>query len=54
MKKCILILTLCLSYVIVAQELTAPPPPKIEISADKKSLVDELIKVTNFENYESN
>ena len=51
MKKCILILTLCLSYVIVAQELTAPPPPKIEISADKKSLVDELIKVTNFENY---
>ncbi|WP_288435439.1 hypothetical protein [Chryseobacterium culicis] len=51
MKKYLFIMTFCISSFVLAQEFTPPPPPKIEITPDKKVLVDELIKVTNFENY---
>lgn len=51
MKNIVLILIFCTSSFVIAQELAPPPPPKVEITADKKVLVDELIKVTNFENY---
>ncbi|AZA99978.1 hypothetical protein EG359_10275 [Chryseobacterium joostei] len=51
MKNILLLLTFFVTSFTFAQEFTPPPPPKIEIAADKKVLVDELIKVTNFENY---
>jgi hypothetical protein len=51
MKQIFFILAFCVSSFAIAQELAPPPPPQIEIIADKKVLVDELIKVTNFENY---
>ena len=50
MKNIFFALVFCTSSFAIAQELD-PPPPQVEISADKKALVDELIKVTNFENY---
>ncbi|MHA3047506.1 hypothetical protein JSO59_009150 [Riemerella anatipestifer] len=49
MKNILILLSFLASYLSFAQ--VAPPPPKVEISSDKKILVDELIKVTNFENY---
>lgn len=49
MKNILVILSFLASSFSFAQ--VAPPPPQVEISADKKILVDELIKVTNFENY---
>lgn len=51
MKNILLLLTFFVTSFTLAQEFTSPPPPKIEIATDKKVLVDELIKVTNFENY---
>ncbi len=51
MKIYLLVIVLFTSVLSFGQEFSAPPPPEIEISADKKKLVDELIKVTNFENY---
>ena len=49
MKNILLILFFFICPFVEAQ--LPPPPPEIEISSDKKLLVDELIKVTNFENY---
>lgn len=51
MKNIFFILTFFISSFTIAQEFTPPPPPKIDIAPEKKILVDELIKVTNFENY---
>ena len=51
MKNILTILSLFTTYFVMAQEILPPPPPKIEINEDKKVLVDEIIKVTNFEKY---
>ena len=48
MKNILFIVALLMSSFSYAQ---LPPPPQVEISADKKILIDELIKVTNFENH---
>ncbi len=48
MKKIILFLSL-FSITIASAQL-APPPPSMP-TADNKILIDELIKVTEFENY---
>ncbi|MDO3427293.1 hypothetical protein QWT87_20645 [Chryseobacterium sp. APV1] len=47
MKNILLLLTFFISSVAFAQ---APPPPSMP-TADKQILIDELIKVTEFENY---
>ncbi|MDR6546702.1 hypothetical protein J2810_002762 [Chryseobacterium rhizosphaerae] len=51
MKNIVLLISLFVTSFLSAQELLPPPPPEIEITAEKKALVDELIKVTNFEKY---
>lgn len=48
MKNILFLFYFCISPIVIAQ---SPPPPQVEISADKKALVDELIKTTNFEKY---
>lgn len=50
MKNTVLIFSLIVTSFLSAQELL-PPPPEVEIITEKKALVDELIKVTNFEKY---
>lgn len=47
MKNILLLLTFFISSVVFAQ---APPPPSMP-TEDNKILIDELIKVTEFENY---
>lgn len=47
MKNILLLLTLFISSVAFAQ---APPPPSMP-TADNEKLINELIKVTEFENY---
>jgi hypothetical protein len=49
MKQIFFILAFCVSSFAIAQEL-APPPVAVP-NADNKILIDELIKVTEFENY---
>ena len=50
MKKFLVILSFCISSLIIAQ---APPPPSVP-TEDNKVLIDELIRVTEFENYFNN
>ena len=49
MKNTLFIITLFIGSFSYAQ--VPPPLPQIEITSDKKKLIDELIRVTNFENY---
>ncbi len=51
MKNIVLLLTFFIASLTFAQ--TAPPPPSMP-TADNKILIDELIKVTEFENYFTN
>lgn len=50
MKNILYILFFCISSVLFAQ---SPPPPSIP-TVDNKILIDELITVTEFENYFNN
>lgn len=50
MKNILFIMIFCVSSLVIAQ---APPPPSIP-TADNKVLIDELIRVTEFENYFNN
>lgn len=50
MKNIILIISLFVTSFLSAQELLPPPPPA-EPTKDNKVLIDELIRVTDFENY---
>ena len=50
MKQIFFLLAFCVSSFAIAQ---APPPPSIP-PADNKVLIDELIRVTEFENYFNN
>lgn len=48
--KNILIAIFIFSATLISAQI-APPPPQVEIKPEKKILVDELIKTTNFEKY---
>ncbi|MFC4685416.1 hypothetical protein ACFO4P_00515 [Epilithonimonas pallida] len=48
MKKNIAFFLLFMSIINFAQ---TPPPPEVEITPDKKILVDQLIEITHFEEY---
>ncbi|UMQ41178.1 hypothetical protein MKS83_17465 [Chryseobacterium sp. Y16C] len=52
MKNILFVLTFCISSFVIAQE-SAPPPPA-EPTPENKILIDELIKVTEYENYFNN
>lgn len=49
MKNILITIFIFSASLISAQ--TAPPPPQVEIKPEKKILIDELIKATNFEKY---
>lgn len=49
MKNIFFILVFCISSLAIAQEL-APPPPA-EPTIENKILIDELIKITEYEKY---
>ena len=46
-----ILITLFIFFASILSAQIAPPPPQVEIKPEKKILVDELIKTTNFQNY---